>query len=274
MMTVGRENGAATRYLNLMEAVLTGIIMEDPPIPTPAYKEIVSDVLHGLFGVRAEPDPSALGFNTQAREVGLDWPSRALTMIGRQRLRNFRDSIENALAGAISGDVVEAGVWRGGASIMARAVLAAYDVTDRMVYVADSFSGLPPPDEDRFPADSGDRLHRFAELAVSRGEVEANFRRFDLLDEQVTFVEGWFRDTMPRFPADRIAVLRLDGDMYESTYLPLHHLWDRVSPGGTIIIDDYHVMPACRLAVQDFIARHSCRVDIQEIDGLGVFFTK
>jgi hypothetical protein len=265
---------AATLYLNLMESVLTGIIMEDPPIQTQAYRKIVSEILHGMFGVRAEPAPAALGFNAQARNVGLDWPSRALTMIGRQRLRNFRDSIENAIAGEIPGDIVEAGVWRGGASIMARAVLAAYDVTDRAVYLADSFAGLPPPDADRFPADAGDGLHRFAELAVSRSQVEANFRRFDLLDEQVKFVPGWFRDTMPQFPAAKIAVLRLDGDMYESTYLPLHHLWDRVSPRGTIIIDDYHVMPSCRLAVQDFIARRGCRVQIQEIDGLGVFFTK
>jgi O-methyltransferase len=273
-MAAVTENAAAALYLNLMEAVLTGVIMEDPPIATPAYKAIVSDVLHGLYGVRAEPDSASLGFNARAREVGLDWPSRAFTMIGRQRLRNFRDSIESAITAGIEGDIVEAGAWRGGASIMARAVLAAHNVTDRRVYVVDSFAGLPPPDADRFPADAGDRLHRFTELAVSRGQVEANFRRFDLLDEQVTFVEGWFRDTMPHFPAEKIAVLRLDGDMYESTFLPLQCLWDRVSEGGTIIIDDYHVMPACKLAVEDFARGQGHSFAIQEIDGLGVYFVK
>ncbi len=274
MKAAETHDAAAALYLNLMESVLTGILMEDPPIATPAYKAIVADVLHDVYGVRAEPEPSALGFNARAREIGLDWPSRAYTMIGRQRLRNFRDSIENAIANAVPGDIVEAGVWRGGASIMARAVLACRNITDRNVYLADSFAGLPPPDETRFPADAGDGLHRFAELAVSRSQVEANFRRFDLLDGQVIFVEGWFRDTMPHFPAQRIAVLRLDGDMYESTYLPLQCLWDRVSDGGTVIIDDYHVMPACRLAVEDFARDRGRGFVIREIDGLGVYFVK
>ena len=263
-----------TLYLDLIETVLTGGIMEDPPIPTPAYKTIVSDVLQNIFGVRREPAAEALGYNAHARDVGLDWPSRAFTMVGRQRLRNFRTCIEAALDANIAGDIVETGVWRGGASILARAVLAARGVTDRRVYVADSFAGLPPPDTASFPADEGDQLHTYAELAVSRAQVEANFARFGLLDNQVVFIEGWFRDTMPHFPAQRIAVLRLDGDMYESTIDPLKHLWHRVSPGGSIIVDDYYVMPACRQAVQDFCAGIGVTPGLQEIDGMGVYFRK
>src|SRR5438132_2136885 len=85
----------------------------------------------------------------------------------------------------IPGDFIETGVWRGGCCILMRGILAANGVTDRRVYVADSFAGLPPPDAERYAADAGDPHHTFKELSISIEQVRENFARYGLLDDQV-----------------------------------------------------------------------------------------
>jgi hypothetical protein len=251
LLTKDLENLRA-RYLDLMESTLIGAIYKDPPLPT--------------FGVE--------NFDESIRERGLDWPKNAFSMIGTARMRNFRTCLERAILSNVPGDIVETGVWRGGASILARAVLAAYGVTDRKVILADSFEGLPPPDKEHYPADADSNFHEFPELAVSLEQVRNNFEKFGLLDDQVVFLKGWFKDTMPHVPAQQIAVLRLDGDMYESTIDPLTHLFDRVSVGGWVIVDDYEWVPACKAAVDDFLSGRGLKPEIQQIDGVGVFFQK
>ncbi len=151
-----------------------------------------------------------------------------------------------------SRDLVEAGVWRGGAGIFMRAVLKAHGSEDRRVWLADSFQGLPPPKPDQYPADAGDLHHTVPELAVSLEEVKANFARYDLLDDRVRFLPGWFRDTLPQAPIDRLALIRTDADMHESTINALEALYPKLSPGGFVIVDDYGGIPGCRRAVDDF----------------------
>ena len=199
------------------------------------------------------------------RECGLGWPSRAHTFLSIDRLDNIQSCVETALADGVRGDLIETGVWRGGACILMRAILKVWGDTTRTVWLADSFEGLPPPDPQTYPADLGDRHHQWSEeFSVSREQVEANFRRYGLLDEQVRFLEGWFRDTLPNAPIQNLAVLRLDGDMYESTMQALASLYDRLSVGGFVIVDDYY-LEACAKAIHDFrsqrgitdpIARH------------------
>jgi O-methyltransferase len=252
ILSDARYFGSRILYLDLMEATLTGALFEDPPLPT--------------FGDTV--------YAANLRDRGLDWPSSAFSMIGAERMRNLRTLLEDVIKTHVPGDIVETGVWRGGASIMARAVLKAHDVRDRKVILADSFEGLPPPDESHFPADAGSTFHQFPELAVSMEQVQDNFRRFGLLDEQVLFAKGWFKDTMPSLPTERIAILRLDGDMYESTIQPLEHLYDRIALGGWIIVDDYDIIPACKAAVTDFLAKRGLNPKIVPIDGVGVYFQK
>ncbi len=273
-MTPDGKQKLSEHYLNLMEDVLTGSFIEDTPIQTQGYKALVSHVLEAITGEASEAPASALGYNAKLREVGWDWPSKAFTMVGRRRLRNFRDLIERSIADGVRGDIIETGVWRGGASILARAVLLAHDIGDRKVIVADSFEGLPPPKADLYPADHDSKLHEFSELAVSLEQVQENFRKFGLLDEQVVFLKGWFCDTMPLVPSTRFAVLRLDGDMYESTIDPLRHLYDRLSVGGWVIIDDYGFVEACKQAVHDFLDARGLNPVIHPIDGAGVYFQK
>lgn len=208
------------------------------------------------------------------RTNGSDWPAMAQTMIGSKRLDNLQECVETVLRDDVPGDFIETGVWRGGACILIRAILRAYQVTDRTVWLADSFQGLPKPNAEKYPADKGDRHHRLSHLAVSLEEVRENFRRYDLLDEQVKFLQGWFRDTLPTAPIEKLAVARLDGDLYESTIDAFGNLYARLSVGGFLIVDDYGAVPACKRATEDFRARQNIREEIKRIDETGVYWRR
>lgn len=213
-------------------------------------------------------------FDQRKRDLGLDWPADAETMIGMQRLTSLQHCVETILAEDIPGDLVECGVWRGGAAILMRAVLAAYEDEDRCVWLADSFEGLPRPDIANYKADKGIRLDLFRFHRVSVEEVKANFARYGMLDDRVRFLPGWFKDTLHAAPIDRIAVLRLDGDLYESTIQALDALYPKLSPGGFCIIDDYQVIDACKQAVTDYRAKHQITAEVVDIDGTGVLWRK
>lgn len=237
-------------YLDLLEASLTGFLGED--------------------GEKA-PWASTDDFNPAVRAIGRDWPKHALTMIGTARMRNLRMLLRQALDDNIPGDFIETGVWRGGACIYAKGIFEACGVSNRKIFVADSFRGLPKPNAERYPADSGDQHHTFEELAISRAVVTDNFRRYGLLDDNVVFLEGWFKDTLPTAPIERLAVLRLDGDMYESTIDTLNALYHKVSPGGFVIVDDY-LLRACAQAIDEFRAEHNISAPLQPIDDAAVWW--
>jgi macrocin-O-methyltransferase TylF-like protien len=212
-------------------------------------------------------------FNGQLRELGRDWPSKAHSMIGNRRMSNLRQIVEYVIVNNIPGDFIETGVWRGGACIMARAIMKAYGVSDRRVWVADSFCGLPTPNP-KYEADANDNHHSFPELAVSLEEVKSNFSKYDLLDDQVAFLKGWFSETLPHADIKSLAVLRLDGDMYESTRDALSNLYDKVSGGGFVIVDDFGAVEGCKRAVMTFRKERGIEDRIQNIDGIGAFWRK
>jgi O-methyltransferase len=186
------------------------------------------------------------------RQRGPDIATQGETMIGCPRLDNLHTCVRDVLRHRVPGDLIETGVWRGGATIFMRGALKAYNESERIVWVADSFAGVPRPDPEKYPADAGSGFWAVDVLAVSREEVEQNFRRYGLLDDQVQFLHGWFRDTLPKAPIEHLAVLRLDGDIYESTIDALSHLYPKLSVGGYVIVDDYGAVPACRQAVDDY----------------------
>lgn len=247
-------SSTAQLYLDLMKRVLTNTIYEDAPIPASWAPAVAYDELN--------------------RRLGVDWPSTAHTMVGMRRLENVEDCVKAVLRDNVPGDFVETGVWRGGTCIFMRAVLKAYGVEDRRVWVADSFEGMPPATETSHEGDRAlatDRYNTF--LATDADTVRGNFERYDLLDDQVEFLPGWFKDTLPSAPMDRLAVLRLDSDLYESTMDTLVHLYPKLSPGGFVIVDDYHI-PVCRDAVHDWRAAHGIEDPIEDIDGLGAFWRR
>lgn len=207
------------------------------------------------------------------RDNGIDWPAEAETMIGRKRLDNIEACLRSVIDQGVPGDFIECGVWRGGASIFARGVLDAFGEFDRKVWVADSFRGLPEAEPGGPDALGGTEWHRFETLVVPREEVEANFRKFGLLSDGVRFLEGWFSETLPSAPVQQLSVLRADGDMYSSTMDILGNLYDKVSPGGYVIIDDY-ADPPCRQAVEEFRADRGIDEPIEMIDLMGAFWRR
>jgi hypothetical protein len=242
---------ARTLYLDLIERVLLGTIYRDAP----------NDHFSGG------------AYRDEIREEGKDWPSQAHSMIGGKRMHNLRTLCEDLLNRDIPGDFIETGVWRGGACIMMQAILRAYGVTGRRVFVCDSFEGLPSPNSAIYPADAGDTHSTIETLKISLEEVKENFERYGLRDGAV-FVKGWFKDTLHKIPSSKFALIRLDGDMYESTIQGLDSLYARLEPGGYLIVDDYGAIPACKAAVDDFRRDRQIVDPMTKIDWTGVFWQK
>ncbi|MFT3785907.1 MAG: TylF/MycF/NovP-related O-methyltransferase [Tepidisphaeraceae bacterium] len=269
-------------YLSLLKASLTdtihphefaridarnrGLIRRLEKTGLAVLKSIVSR--KGLDIVRSVPyDPSR-------RQVGQDWPVSADTMIGLKRLNQVQAAIEDIVRNDVPGDLIECGVWRGGSTILMRAVLKTLGDTKRTVWAADSFEGLPPPDPSQFPADANDPHHQFRNLMVGLEQVKANFRRYNLLDDRVQFLKGWFKDTLPTAPVQQLSLLRADGDMYESTYQIFENLYPKLSVGGYCIVDDYGGLEGCRKAVDDYRAKFNITEPIQQIDWTGIFWKR
>lgn len=236
------------RYIDLLKKSLSFNLWPEPVIPldfiSDYFKSPIRTVIRAIskglniFSVTLSYSRKDIteAFRIEGRPY---YSAYADTMIGLKRLDNIQFCVESVLEEGIEGDLIETGVWRGGACIFMRGILAAYGVGDRKIFLADSFEGLPRPDENKYPADKGDKLYKNRLLVVSQETVERNFMRYGLLDKQVVFLKGWFKDTLPNAPINKLAILRLDGDMYGSTMEALIHLYPKLQAGGYCIIDDY-----------------------------------
>ncbi|MFO0810551.1 MAG: TylF/MycF family methyltransferase [Gemmataceae bacterium] len=220
----------------------------------------------GLMFVKPRP------FDPSLRESGRDYPCFGYSMIGLRRMTQLQECVEAVIGDDIPGDLIETGVWRGGAAILMRAVLRRYGVTDRTVWAADSFDGLPPPRAEVDRLDLSFDLSEWSYLKVSLESVRAAFESFGLLDDQVRFLKGWFKDTLATAPIERLSVLRLDGDMYESTIDAITPLYPKLSPGGFVIVDDYFGWPGCRRAVDEYRSKHGITAKLIDIDGAAAYW--
>lgn len=254
-----------------------------------AYLSLLKLVLVDLAGARTRAvhfDPDGRMFSRDLKEeelkyrtIGLDWPVNGLTMTGLERLDDLQACVETVIADAVEGDLIEAGTWRGGSSILMRATLDSLGECDRKVWLADSFNGFPTPDEKKFPEDNNlnfnisVNLSKADFLAVPVEEVRGYFERFGL-NHDLEFVEGFFEDTMPGLSGGRWSIVRLDGDTYESTILSLRALYPGLSKGGMLILDDYGFLPECQRAVEDFRAENNIVEPIEPIDWTGARWRK
>lgn len=274
----------ALRYLELLKGCLTRRLFID---------EEVIDVLPAQSWPFGDPDAfwamlerngwRLVRKNGQFDERirGADYPPHAETMIGSARLDNLQELATRVIAEDVPGDLVETGIWRGGAVVLMRAVLAAYGDEQRQVWACDSFEGLPEPDVERYPIDDTmtiadptvkhlmDRV-----LAVPVEQVQESFQRYGLLDHRVHFVKGWFGLTLPVAPIESISLLRLDGDLYESTMDAIVNLEPKVSPGGFVIVDDYSSVEACQQAVDEYRDSRGIKSPIHAIDWTGIWWRK
>ena len=263
-------------YLDLLVRTLTRFDMGSDHYPATMRNRlarVLASAVSGPLGRRRIQINSVRPFSAATRMEGRDHPAYAETMIGIKRLDNVRYCVTTAISDGVPGDLMEAGVWRGGAAILMRAILKANGVDDRVVWAADSFEGLPPPDPS-VVADAGDTLYLDEALAVSLEEVKANFAKYGLLDDRTKFLKGWFSDTLPGAPIESLAVLRADGDMFASTMDILTSLYPKVSPGGFVIIDDYNDIPACRKAVDEYRQASGITDTIVAVDWTGVYWRK
>lgn len=268
------------RYLDLLKKHLTDILNAGTVQITPYapgqgtfYKRWGINWLVNFLAKKNIRMVTEAPDDTANREQGIGWPVNGLTMIGMKRMDNIQHCLLDVIANGVEGDVIETGVWKGGACIFMKEIIELFE-QDRQVWVADSFAGLPKPDKEKYPDDAGDDLWSIEQLRISEDDVKNNFRKYGLLDEKVHFLKGWFKDTLPTAPIEKLALMRLDGDMYESTMDGLVNLYDKLSVGGYCIIDDYAAIPACAKAVHDFRDAHHITDEIMVVDWSCVYWQK
>ena len=220
-----------------------------------------------------------LGMDAKALFEYLNWMNpidSPHSMCGELKLENLRNCVEDALACKVPGDLIETGVWKGGMTVLMRGILKSHDITDRKVWVADSFEGLPRPDPATRLKDAifWTLMEPLGHLAIPFEYVQGLFSRYNLLDDQVEFLKGWFCQTLPEAKIEKLAVARLDGDLYESTWDALESLYPKLSRGGYIIIDDYGVPCGCRQAVDTYRKDHNIEDEIVPVDDCTVYWRK
>jgi hypothetical protein len=196
------------------------------------------------------------------------------TMSDRANLDCVQFCVESVIQSGVPGDLIEAGVWKGGIPILMRGLLEAHGVSDRNVWAVDSFEGLPEPDPDASLEDA--IWYEFAapldRLKIPLSFVEDRFRAYDLWDDQVRLLKGWFSDVLPSADITSLSVIRLDGDWYESTRCALEILYPKLSPGGFIIIDDYGLPLGCRRAVDEYRSQNGITEPFVTINEQSVFW--
>jgi len=196
---------------------------------------------------------------------GSEWPEggMALSMIGKRRLHNFAALVASVISDEVPGDIIETGVWRGGASLLAAKVIELL-CDSRVVFMADSFKGIPaaPADLKHYSGwlkdSSASRIAILNDNSIEK--VQRDVSLFGIDANRVSFVPGWFNESLPALvqkkPSQRFSVIRLDGDTYYSTMDALDALYSHLSPGGFVIIDDYVDWRGCRTAVDEFRQRY------------------
>ena len=208
------------------------------------------------------------GDQLRLRAEGRDWPLHGLTMSGLRRLDDLQACVESIVGDDVPGDLIEAGSWRGGASMLTRATLDSLGDETRTVWVADSFQGFPVTDRQaakEYPRTLEPYLAVFDFLAAPLEQVQAAFARFGL-DHGIRFVPGFFEDTLPALTGTRWSLVRIDADTYDSTLLALRCLYPGLAVGGYLIVDDYWALEECRAAVDAFRGEHGIDEPIEPVD--------
>jgi len=252
---------AALMYIDMIKTFVSGRVFRNAEV-----------------SVTAKLGPNMLSttrLNEAARDGGADWPFAGDTMTGQKRLDNVHALLKDVIENKVIGDYIETGVWRGGSSVLAKAVLEVLDPnSNRVLYVCDSFAGLPPGEKKLSKRDAG--WDNTPYLEVASDIVANNFIKYGLLDSNVIFAKGFFNETMPPL-AEKIkslSIMRLDGDIYESTVDVLYHLYDKLSIGGYVIMDDWFDYFPSKTACEDFFAVHGIKPEIIPIDKFAAYWKK
>lgn len=237
-----------------------------------AYIDLIKrSVTNYLYlGGAASPEQfhSVVHYDVGRSTWKIDPLSRPITLLSRAQLDLVEQSVLSVAQRGVPGDFIEAGVWRGGVIILMRALMKAHGISGRRVFAADSFVGIPM--NTRALNDPVDKWRD--RWIASLEEVQQNIARFGLLDDKVTFVPGFFAETLKRLADQTFAVMRLDSDSYDSVEESLVYLYPLLSRGGIIIIDDWHLV-GCQQAVLNYRSRHGVTAELKVHDG-NAYWTK
>ena len=192
------------------------------------------------------------------------------TLASVERCYSLYKAIKYITKGDILGDIVECGVWRGGSAMLAALTLIKNDQTYRKIYLYDTYEGMSKPtDKDIDIHGVPYRLLWEKEkelLTVSLNEVKKNMLSTGYPEENIIFIKGMVEDTIPLTIPNQVALLRLDTDLYESTYHELIHLYPKVIPQGVLIIDDYGHFQGAQEATDKYFSEKSRKILFHRID--------
>ena len=217
--------------------------------------------------------------NQQVTE-GRIWPDfPTLSMIGMPRLDNIQKLALDCLFNNIKGDFIEAGIWKGGAIALMAALLNITDTKNRKVIGVDSFEGIPPAKPDIYPADAAHIGCEKIKILLNNSleEVEGYLIRLGLYENKnIQLIKGWFCDVLPELKKTNptFALVRLDGDTYESTIQALENLEPHTSQGGYIIIDDYFSWTGCKKATDDYRLKMGITAPLTTVDWTCAYWKK
>lgn len=186
--------------------------------------------------------------------------ARPHTGLRLAQLANLHRLAVQIFVRGIPGDFLEAGVWQGGVIIFLAGVLRSFRASNVRLWAADTFAGIPRRDPAAEPPDPVDAWTD--RWAVPLEQVKANIRRYGLLDDRIQFVSGPFKEALPNSKVGQLALLRIDADAYESTRDALEELYPKLSFGGYVIIDDWH-LEGCRRAVLEYRRAQKINAPVQ-----------
>jgi O-methyltransferase len=178
------------------------------------------------------------------------------TATSLERMYGLYQAVKYIIEANIEGDFVECGVWKGGSVMMIRDTLEILDIYDRKIYLYDTFSGMTEPTEnDKAISDNVHASKIKDKYSVSLTDVKDNLNILipsAIPMKNLIFVQGKVEDTIPKIVPNKIALLRLDTDFYESTRHELTHLYPLLSSKGVLIIDDYGHFWGAKTAVDEY----------------------
>ncbi len=209
------------------------------------------------------------------------------TMTSPERLWALRGAVKYVVERGVPGDFAETGVWRGGSSMLIAYSLLDLGASQRNIWLYDTFEGMPAPSERDVQVLGGETAQKHFEAErtgedssawcnAPLDEVRANMAAAGHPPAQTKFVIGKTQLTLaePSNRPERLALLRLDTDWYESTRAELEHMFDLLSPGGVLIVDDYGHWAGCMRAVDEFFAAREQKYLLNRIDYTGRMMVK
>ena len=251
----------------------------------------VRNILHRLMGMHRAPD-STVGIALESKQCAAlqeraqIWEKvKPFTMVPEPAIEFMVEQVLRLIRDKIPGVLMECGVWRGGCSMaMLLAQQVALGRVERAVYMLDSFQGLPPVTARDGPLarkwqEGGDPDNFLDNCRAIRSDLERVLADMRFVDGDYKIVEGWFDQTVSQVAGEvephSIALLRLDGDWYDSTRCCLDSLMPLVSEGGVVIMDDYYAWDGCARAVHDYLSSADAAYRIRSLPNwYGAYFVK